>query len=167
MKLPLDSLLNLPGVTVTGRSQVEGFICFHLQILTSEIDCPHCGKSTKELHQIRPILVRDLPSFGQPVYLRIPRRNFYCRLCQKYVTERLDFLNWRRPYTRRYEENIYQRVLHNNVEQISREEGLTSEQIEGIFNLVSSYVKKKTGVKSNDSVWMKSVNEKVIEILSQ
>jgi transposase len=165
MKSPLDPVLNLPGVTVGGRSQGEGFICFHLQILAEEIDCPHCRKSTSELHQVRPILVRDLPAFGQPVYLKIPRRNFYCRHCQKYVTERLDFLNWRRQYTRRYEENIYQRVLHSNMEQISREEGLTPEQVEGIFNSVSSYVKKKTGIKLNDSVWMKSVSEKVTEIL--
>ncbi|NER93135.1 MAG: ISL3 family transposase [Symploca sp. SIO1B1] len=143
MKSPVDLLLNLPGVTVAGCSQIEGFICFHLKILTQEIDCPHCGQSTKELHQIRPIIVRDLPACGQPVYLKIPRRNFYCRHCQKYITERLDFLNWRRQYTKRYEENIYQRVVHNNVEQISREEGLTPEQIEGIFKLVSSYVKKK------------------------
>lgn len=111
-----DFLLNLPGVTVVGRSQVEGCICFHLKILVREMDCPHCGKATKELHQVRPILVRDLPSFGQAVYLKVPRRNFYCRACQKYVTERVEFLNWRRQYTRRYEENIYQRVLHNSVE---------------------------------------------------
>ena len=127
MKSSLDSLLNLPGVTVEGRSQVEGFICFHLELLAAETDCLHCGKSTKELHQSRSILVRDLPTFGQPVYLKIPRRNFYCRHCQKYVTERWDFISWRRQYTKRYEENIYQRVLHNNVEQISREEGLTPE----------------------------------------
>jgi transposase len=148
MKSAVDSLISLPGVTVEGRSQVEGFICFHLRILAKEIDCVHCGENTQELHQIRPILVRDLPAFGQPVYLRVPRRQFYCRSCQKYVTERVDFLNWRHQYTKRYEENIYQRVLHSNVEQISREEGLTSEQIEGIFNSVSSSEKKKTGVKS-------------------
>lgn len=165
MESPFDCLLNLPGVTVVGRSQVEGCICFHLKMLAREMDCPHCGKATKELHQVRPILVRDLPSFGQPVYLKVPRRNFYCRACQKYVTERVEFLNWRRQYTRRYEENIYQRVLHNSVEQISREEGLTYEQIEGIFSAVSSREKKKTGVKSNGSVWMKSVNERATEIL--
>jgi len=145
MKSALDSLISLPGVTVEGRSQVEGFICFHLRILAKEIDCVHCGENTQELHQIRPILVRDLPAFGQPVYLRVPRRQFYCRSCQKYVTERVDFLNWRHQYTKRYEENIYQRVLHSNVEQISREEGLTSEQIEGIFNSVSSSEKKDWG----------------------
>jgi transposase len=138
MESPFDCLLNLPGVTVVGCSQVEGCICFHLKMLAREMDCPHCGKATKELHQVRPILVRDLPSFGQPVYLKVPRRNFYCRACQKYVTERVEFLNWRRQYTRRYEENIYQRVLHNSVEQISREEGLTYEQIEGILSAVLS-----------------------------
>jgi hypothetical protein len=48
-----DFLLNLPGVTVVGRSQVEGCICFHLKILVREMDCPHCGKATKEQH-LRP-----------------------------------------------------------------------------------------------------------------
>jgi hypothetical protein len=47
---------------------------------------------------------------------------------------------------------------------LSREEGLTPEQVEGIFNSLSSYVKKKTGIKLNDSVWMKSVSEKVTEM---
>lgn len=125
MESSVDVFLNLPEVTVVGRSQIEGYICLHLAILAKEIDCPHCGSLTKELHQVRPILVRDLPTFGQAVYLKVPRRNFYCRSCQKSVTERLNFLNWRRSYTRRYEENIYQRVLHNSREQISRKEGLT------------------------------------------
>lgn len=116
----LDFFLNLPEVTVVGYTQVEGYIGLHLEILAKEIDCPYCGKSTKELHQARPILVRDLPTFGQPVYLKVPRRNFYCRFCQKYVTERLNFLKWRRLYTRRYEESIYQRVFHNSLEQIRK-----------------------------------------------
>ncbi|MEG4577075.1 transposase family protein [Microcoleus sp. N3A4] len=30
------------------------------------------------MHQNRPILVRDLSVFGRPVYLKIPRRQFYC-----------------------------------------------------------------------------------------
>jgi len=32
MSSPLDSLLNLPGVTVEAHSQVEGYICIHLKI---------------------------------------------------------------------------------------------------------------------------------------
>jgi transposase len=140
----IECLLNLPGVTVIGRSHLEGFICLHLEILTQEMDCLHCRKSTSELHQVRPILVRDLPIFGQPVYLRVPRRQFYCRHCQRYVTEKLEFLPWRRRYTQRYECQIYQRVLLSDIEQVSREEDLTYDEVEGIFKSVSSSAQKKT-----------------------
>ncbi|NJK73402.1 MAG: ISL3 family transposase [Oscillatoriales cyanobacterium RU_3_3] len=141
MESPMTGLINLPSISVVSSFSVEDAICFELKILASSMACPHCGQSTKELHQIRPILVRDLPVFGQPAYLKIPRRNFYCRHCQKYVTERLEFLDWRRPYTKRYEANIYQRVLQQNVAQVSREEGLTWAQVEGIFKSVNNYVK--------------------------
>jgi transposase len=141
----LDSLLKLPGVTVEGQTQVEGYICLHLKIQDQEITCPHCTKLTKELHQVRPILVRDLPTFGQAVYLRVPRRQFYCRHCQKYVTEKLNFILWRRRFTQRYECYIYQRVLQSNIEQVSREEDLTYDEVEGIFNCVSKQQKKRLG----------------------
>jgi transposase len=145
MSSPLDSLVNLPGVTVEGHSQVEGYICIHLKILATEIACPHCRKPIQELHQVRPILVRDLPTFGQPVYLRVPRQQFYCRYCQKYVTQQLDFLSWRRRYTQRYECYIYQRVLMSNMAQVSREEDLSVDEVEGIFNWVSNSKKKRLG----------------------
>jgi transposase len=84
-----------------------------------------------------------LPTFGQPVYLRVPRRQFYCRHCQKYVTEKLDFIGWRRRATERYESYIYQRILQSNIEQVSREEDLTYDEAEGIFKFVSNQRKKK------------------------
>ncbi len=92
MLSPLDSILKLPEVTVECHTQVEGYICLHLKIQRQEIACPHCTKLTQELHQVRPILVRDLPTFGQAVCLRVPRRQFYYRHCHKYVTEKLDFI---------------------------------------------------------------------------
>ncbi|MEQ8752579.1 MAG: transposase family protein, partial [Coleofasciculus sp. G1-WW12-02] len=121
MSSPLDSLLKLPGVTVEGHTQVEEYICIHLKILAPEISCTYCSQTTQEINQERPILIRDLPSFGQSVYLRVPRRQFYCRCCQKYITERLDFLSWRRRTTQRYESHVYQRVLQSNIEQVHRE----------------------------------------------
>ncbi|GET43433.1 transposase family protein [Microseira wollei] len=143
MKSPLDTLLNLAGTTVESFQQVEGYICLHLKILNRGMHCPHCQRYTEKLHQTTYILVRDLPSFGQPVYLKVPRRRFYCRTCQKYSTERLDFIDWRQAHTQRYEQNIYQRVLATNMEQVSREEGLSREEIEGIFRRVNQSLKKR------------------------
>ena len=144
----IEELLNLPGTTVIGYQLIEGFICLHLKLLSRGINCNHCQEYTEEFHQSKFLLIRDLPSFGKPVYLRVPRRRFYCRQCQKYVTEKLKFIDWRRVYTRRYEQNITERVIRSNVEQVSREEELTPEETQGIFKRVSRQ-QKKTGHKSN------------------
>ncbi len=80
------------------------------------------------------MLIRDLPVFGRVVYLKVPRRQFYCSNCQRYFTERLEFADWERRYTQRYEEYIYQRIKSSNIEQVSREEGLSFEKVQGIFN---------------------------------
>jgi transposase len=108
MDFHLDSLLNLPNVTVFTSSQKLGFILLKLEFLNEGINCPHCQYYTDILHQTRPILVRDLSSCGQGVYLQVPRRQFYCPHCKKSPTERLDFLEMRRNYTIRYEEYIYE-----------------------------------------------------------
>lgn len=145
MSFPIELMLNLPSVIVDGYAVVEGYICLNLKIPNPEITCPHCQKLTRELHQIRSILVRDLPTFGQPVYLKVPRRQFYCRYCQKYVTEKLNFISGRRSYSHRYESYIYERVLISNMSQVGQEENLTYDQVESIFNQVSQSLKKKTG----------------------
>ena len=129
MSSTLDSLLNLPGVTIEGLVQVEGYVCLQVKILALGINCPHCQNHTQELHQSSSILVRDLPTFGSPVYLKVSRRKFYCRKCQRYSTEKLEFIDWRRSYTQRYESNIYARVQTSSIQQISRESDLTSEEI--------------------------------------
>jgi transposase len=93
MSFHLDYLLDLPGVKVETCTQIEGQIYFRLRALASEIACPHCNNYTEELHQNRPTLVRDLSVFGRFVYLEVPRRQFYCPSCQRYITENLEFID--------------------------------------------------------------------------
>jgi transposase len=139
----ISQLLNLQGATVQGCSEVEGFICIHLEITASGASCPHCGKYSEELHQDRPVLIRDLPTFGQKVLLKVPRRQFYCHSCQGYFTEQLEFLNPHRHHTKRYEENIYHRICSSTIEQISRDENLSTDEIQGIFDYVWSQQQPK------------------------
>lgn len=142
MSSPLDSLLNLPEITVESCLQLEGYVCLNVRIIAKEVECSRCQNPTSELNQVRFILVRDLSTFGKPVYLKVPRRQFYCRKCQKYFTEKLEFIDWRRLHTQRYEESIYYRVQSSSIEQLSREEELSSEEIQGIFKHVSNQLKK-------------------------
>jgi len=73
MDLHLDTLLNLPNVTVFTCYQKEGFNILELNFVNTKINCTYCGKSTENIHQNRPILVRDLSIFGKPVYLKLPK----------------------------------------------------------------------------------------------
>lgn len=149
MDFHLDGLLNLPDITIERCIKNDTKTILKVNLLTAYATCPHCQKSTDELHQIRPILIRDLSISGQLIELEIPRRQYYCKNCQKYFTEQLCFVDEGRRYTQRYEEYIYHRVQVTTVEQVKREEELSWDQIQGIFNHKRSQVKKPHGERLN------------------
>ena len=99
MDFHLDTLLNLPDTTVESCLHQEQQVAMKLRFLVEKGDCPYCQQSSEDLHQNRPVLVRDLPVFGQSVQLQVPRRQFYCRPFQRYFTEPLTFVDWERRYT--------------------------------------------------------------------
>lgn len=134
---PLDKLLNLLGMTIKKWSQTSAGFFLHLARVDSVINCPHCQQKTQELHQVRYLLVRDLPAWGQPIYLKVPRRQFSCRHCQKYIREELDYIDTMRKETRRYQENIAQKVLKSSIKPVSPEENLTYEEVESLFIMLS------------------------------
>jgi transposase len=150
MDFYLDALLNLPNITVESCTQSEQQVVLKLRLLNETSDCPHCQNQSDKLHQNRPVLIRDLPISGQTVHLHLPRRQFYCSFCQRYFTERLNFVDWERRYTTRYENAIYHRVQTTSIEQVSREEDLSWDQVQGIFNHKFGQEKKQIGAKSND-----------------
>ena len=141
-------MLNFPNKTVEQCIQESGDVSLTLRLLNDTADCPNCGQSSGELHQSRPALLRDLSIFGQATHLKISRRQFYCRPCQRYFTESLPYLPYvdkGRQYTCRYEEYIYQQVQLTTIEQVSRVEGLTYDRVEGIFNHQYELKKRELG----------------------
>ncbi|NEO82596.1 transposase family protein [Moorena sp. SIO4G3] len=46
----------------------------------------------------------------------------------------MNFIDWKRRHTCRYEEDIYQRVQQSSMEQIGREEGVSYDEVKGIFD---------------------------------
>jgi len=145
MDLHLDRLLALPYVTVESCDDMEDFVCLNLRLLNDGITCPHCQHYTEDIHQNRPVLIKDLPICGRGVYLKVPRRQFVCGHCGKYPTEPLEFLEASRRHTKRYESQIYQRVVATTIEQVCREERLKYDEIKGIFDHISKPAQKKTG----------------------
>ena len=167
MDIYLDTLLNLPHVTVESCIRQDSEVVLKLCLLNHEASCPYCKQLTSEINQTRYILVRDLSISGQATYLKLPRRQFYCRSCQQYFTESLSFVDEGRQYTKRYEEHIYQQVQSSSIQQVSRVEDISFERIEGIFK--RQYAQKKTpnGQVLNGLELMRLANAKGSETLSQ
>ncbi|MEP1080366.1 transposase family protein [Leptolyngbya sp. PL-A3] len=133
MDFYLDSLLHLPYVTVDGYKEVDGTVVLKLRYLNETICCPGCGASLDEIHQVEYILIRDLPVFGKPIYLQVPRRQFHCQECQRFWTERLSFVDWQHHYTQRYEQAIYEQVKQSSIEVVSRVEWASASSVRAIF----------------------------------
>jgi len=144
MDFNLDTLLNLPNVTVFNYSKELEFIILNLNLINEGITCPHCNNYTDIVHQTRPILVRDLSIFGRLVYLKVPRRQFYCCECKKSPTESFAWLNNHQRQTNRYQEYIYERVKELTVEQVSQNESIGRDAVQSIFHKIAQ-LKKKTG----------------------
>lgn len=56
-------------------------------------------------------------------------------------------MDWKRHYSKRYEEYVWQRIKVSSIEQVSREEGLSVEEVKGIFDHVSAQEKKTPGIR--------------------
>jgi transposase len=141
MDFNLETLLNLPFTTIESCQIQDNTVTLILGLLNEQCNCSYCQTPSEEMKRNRPSLIRDLPVFGQPVYLKVPRRQFYCKKCQRYFTEKLSFVDWERRYTQRYESDIFERIKATSIEQISREEELSWAQVQGIFE--HQFQKKK------------------------
>lgn len=140
MWINLDELLDLPKVTVVNYEEIEGVLFLKLRMKNEEIECPNCHQKIEEINQTEYNLVRDLSILGKRVYLEVPRRQFHCENCQKYITERLDFMRLRKHYTIRYEEMIYEQIKKKNIEEVKQEEEIGWGTLESMFE---EYAKKK------------------------
>ena len=133
-------------------------IVVKLQLVNAGINCPNCTEYISQAHQTRSVLVRDLSIFGQVVYLKVPRRQFYCSTCKKSPTETLLWTNRKQRQTNRYQEYIYERVSvagdpprkELTVKQVSENEKMcvageprrSEDAVQDIFHKVASSEKK-------------------------
>jgi transposase len=128
-----EELLKFDGITVENYQIEPDKITLRLGYFKDKSSCPCCKSETEEINQIRSLKVRDISILGKITILEIGRRQFYCKDCQKYFTERLDFIDFPRQITERYKNYLFERVRVSTMTQIAKEESLTYDQIKGIF----------------------------------
>lgn len=127
----LTELLNIQGIKVTKMNQVPGIgIILQVESIHKESYCHHCGTKSNRLHQNHRYVVKDLSWAQKQVFLEINRRQFKCKKCGKPFSEKLDFVNNRRTYTKRLADTIIKSVLSSDINSVAKQGVVTTEEIE-------------------------------------
>ena len=127
----LTEILNIQGIKVIQMSQQPGIgIILQVESIHRESRCHHCGIKSNRLHQNHRYVVKDLSWGEKPVFLEINRRQFKCKKCGKPFSEKLDFVNNRRTYTKRLADTIIKSVLSSDIHSVAKQGVVTTEEIE-------------------------------------
>lgn len=138
MKRVLTELLNLPDVVVESSLKEGKTLILSVTKKTKSAVCPQCGKKSDHLHQNQNYLIKDLPMGDKEVILNINRRRFKCKKCRKTFNEELDFVGARRKHTHRYAENIVKQLIHSDVSNVAKNNGLSDEEV---YSMLEDIVK--------------------------
>ncbi len=60
----------------------------HVANSSTRVRCPVCGKYSRNVHsRLKPVIVKYLDIAGYTTYLKVSKRRFYCKECNKVFTE--------------------------------------------------------------------------------
>jgi transposase len=133
----LTQLLNLPGIEVENYTDFEEHLVLEVEAMTTQATCPRCQQVSAHPHQNHWYLARDLSISGRTVFLKINRRQFKCKTCDKPFSETLDFIGNRRKQTNRFAEAIVQQVIHSDIHNVAIQNDLTDEEVWSMVQYVS------------------------------
>jgi transposase len=131
----LTELLDLPNVKVVhyqlvGQQRLNLFV----ESTLAAAVCPTCEHVSVAVHDVgEPQMLRDLSIWKRQCWLRYAPRRFKCASCQDTFVERLVWRETGLAYTQRYEQFIYEHVQHDTVAQVARDERLSEDIVQNIF----------------------------------
>lgn len=127
----LEQILKLPNIVVKEYQKVDEETCiFVVESKVRKAICNRCGQTSKNLHQNRWHLVKDLSVSGQKTYLKVNRRQWKCKICGRPFSEELEWLKRRRRYTKRLAESILKQVGTSNIKTVCKINGVTAAEVE-------------------------------------
>lgn len=129
--------LNIPDVRVLHTSVSErGEIVITIESTKVGTKCRKCGKLIKKLHgRDEWVVIRHLPAFGRPTYLRYRPNRYQCQECegQPTTTQELDWHDENSPQSFAYDNHLLLQLVNSTVEDVSQKEGLAYERVAGVL----------------------------------
>jgi len=129
--IPLD----IPDVRVLQTSlNARGEIIITIESTKAGTQCRKCGKWITKIHgRDEWVLIRHLPAFGRPTYLRYRPNRYQCQDCESHptTTQRLEWHDANSPHSFSYDNHILLQLVNSTVEDVSLKERLSYESMAG------------------------------------
>ena len=139
--------------------------------------CPHCGRTTDAIHDYRIQIIKDVPSFGNNIYIHLRKRRYRCS-CGKRFYENVSFLPKYHRITNRLFAYVIEKLKNEcSFTSVAREVNLSLTTVIRIFDLVSyptptlqktlsiDEFKGNTGKEKYQCILTDPVNKVVLDIL--
>lgn len=107
--------------------------------------CPNCLKQCSEVNQSYTRVIRDLDLLGRKVYLHLEVRQFHCEDCDRYFSERFEFVRKNSIVTKRQEKWIFEICKKQTIKEVGSLLDMGVHQVEKIF-----YIYGQKHIDSND-----------------
>jgi len=121
----LSTEINKVGeLIITIESSKEGTIC------------RQCGREIRKRHGYAEwTIIRHLPVFGRPSYLRYRPRRYQCLECEGHptTTQRLDWRESNSPHSIVYDDHLLLQLVNSTVEDVSLKEGVGYDCVLGVL----------------------------------
>lgn len=130
--------LNIPDVEILKieKNKTEDLI-ITVKSTKCSTPCHKCGKEAKKSNgHGETIILQHLPIFGQQVYIRIKLARYQCEDCDNKptTTEQTSWFNRRSKFTKAYEEYLMRSLINSTISDVSRKEGVSYDDVEGVLN---------------------------------
>lgn len=127
--------LGIPDVRVLKTEAGErGEIIITIESTKAGTTCRKCGKWITKLHgRDEWVMIRHLPVFGRPSFLRYRPRRYQCQDCEGYptTTEKLAWQDANSPHSFAYDNHLLLQLVNSTVEDVSVKEGLPYDSVAG------------------------------------
>ena len=137
-KLTLTEILNLPGVDVEDYWFEAKHVTLDVEVHASEAVCTRCGNLSTHLHQNHFYAVRDLSLMNRAVTLNVNRRQFKCHVCEKPFSEELYFVDKRRRFTNRFEEQVIESLIVSDISNTAKLFEISQDEVYSILTHIGN-----------------------------
>lgn len=141
MSIPIEQLLNIPGIEVLSVNYDEKKIECQIESTRGYSICHKCGQKATLFHEhAKELELRHLPICGRQVILRLRPKRYRCPYCDGGVTttERPDWYDAKAGCTKAYADFLLLELVGSTIQDVARKHSVTYDVVRGAL---TRYVK--------------------------